>query len=104
MIKLPRYSRMAFVAVAASLIAPAYCFARELFDPFYVPGRIASAFWPALNMFRPAEGYEDPNDANNFIILCVAGNVLLYLVVFSAAWCVARLIRARSRSFHDGTI
>ena len=100
--KLPRYSHTAIAALVASLIARAYCFVRLAFDRYYLIDRVATVFWPAPNTFRPTEGYEDPSDANTFIILCIAANVLLYLAVFSAAWGVARVARARSGSFRDG--
>ena len=102
MVKLPPYRYTVIAAVIASLIAPAYCFVRLAFDPFYLIGRVPSVFWPAPNMFRPAEGYEDRGEANTFMILCIAANVLLYLAVFSAVWLAARQIRPRNQSFRDG--
>ena len=99
--KLPRFSHTAIAAVVASLIAPAYCFVRLAFDRYYLIDPVATVLWPAPNMFRPPEGYEDPNEATNFIILCVGSNVLLYLLIFFAVWSVARFVRARSRSVRD---
>lgn len=100
MVKLPSFKRVSAVAAILGVVIPTVLFLFRMARWF---PRLTFALWPTLPFLMATEGREHTLFSYMLVAATIAGNALVYVVVFDILWALGWVLRAARRSLRDGT-
>ena len=102
--KLPRLRIVVLVAaIIGILVPPVLLLLAYWTHSSLLVDRAMVLLWPTCALLMATEGHE--HSFNGYLVLVgvIASNAVLYIIGFTAVWCVGWVMRAWRRSRRDGT-